>query len=90
MEVVEREREELLERIQWKKKVWSTYRAVFMDMEYKAVDSPEKRNCYAMISKIVYMAEKTDSGGTADGGGRVPGAGDDGRGSVARGGRDGG
>ena len=56
MEVVEREREELLERIQWKKKVWSTYRAVFMDMEYKAVDSPEKRNCYAMISRIVDIA----------------------------------
>ena len=51
--------EELLERIKWKKMVcetWSTYRAVFVDMEYKDVDSPEKRNCYAMISRIVDMA----------------------------------
>ena len=48
MEVVDSEREELIERAKWKKKV-------LVDMVYKAVYSPEKRHCYAMISKIVDM-----------------------------------
>ena len=55
----DREREELLERVKWKKKEResrSTSWAVLVDMVYKAVDSPEKRHCYAMISKIVDMA----------------------------------
>ena len=41
------EREELLERVKWKKKeweTWSTSRAVLVDMVYKAVDSPERRD----------------------------------------------
>ena len=42
MEVVDREREELLERVKWKKKEWETRsvcRAVLVEMVFKAVDN---------------------------------------------------
>ena len=45
MEVVDREREELLDRVKWKKKEWetrSTCRAVLMEMVYKSVDNSEE------------------------------------------------
>ena len=58
MEVVDGKREELLERVKWKKEweIRSTSGAVLVDMLYKAVDSQGKRHCYAMISNIVDMA----------------------------------
>ena len=59
MEVVDREREELLERVRWKKKEWETRsvcRAVLVEMVFKAVDNSEERHCYDMVSKIVDIA----------------------------------
>ena len=59
MEVMDREREELLDRVKRKKKEWatrSTCRAVLMEMVYKAVDNSEESHCYDMVSKIVDMA----------------------------------
>ena len=59
MIVVDREREELLERVKWKKKEWETRsvcRAVLVEMVFKAVDNSEERHCYDMVSKMVGMA----------------------------------
>ena len=56
MEIVDREREELLERVRWKKKQWETRslcRAVLVGMMDKAVESSEEKYCTDMVSGLV-------------------------------------